>query len=483
MSRSDTIAADTVSWIWEGVGLNQEETNAVVLVNSGTEAGTPSTFKIAHLAQASIALSTLVAASFQAARLDEPIRKVRVDQRHAVVEFKSERFNTLDGCPPPSPWGPVGGLHKTSDGYVRVHDSFPNHGHGAAALLGAEFTRASLAEKLLAWKKIDFEEAAVKAGLACYALRSEDEWNAHPQSSAIDTFPLSVSFVSNSPTPAPETSRLASIPRSLVIRKPLAGVRVLEFSRVIAAPLAGKTLALHGADVLWVTAPHLPDLPSLDREFSRGKRSIQLDLRQDSDQLKLKELVAAADVVLQSYRPGALATKGLSLNDVAACNPSVVYATLSAFGSNGPWAERRGFDSLVQTVSGMNTEEAAAEGKGEPARVTPSQALDHAGGYLLAFGVLAALRKRLDKPGVYEVETSLAQAMVLLRQLGRLPASTLDEYDPVTADEVRDLMQEGDSQLGKMAFIRHSGVIEGADGVWDELPRPLGSDKAEWKQY
>lgn len=252
--------------------------------------------------------------------------------------------------------------------------------------------------------------------------------------------------------------------------------------QVIAAPLAGKTLALHGADVLWVTAPHLPDLPSLDQEFSRGKRSIQLDIRQDNDLRKFKDLVAKADVFLQSYRPGSLAKRGLSYEDLIAINPSLVYSTLSAYGPAGPWKNRRGFDSLVQTVSGMNATEAAAEGAGKPARVTPCQALDHAGGYLLAFGTMAALRRRMDQPGAYRVETSLAQAMKLLKGLGRLPASTLKEWDPVAPEEVEEYMQEHDSELGHMRFIKHSGIIQGADGQWAKFPRPLGSDQPEWEE-
>ncbi|GAA5993306.1 hypothetical protein JCM10908_001422 [Rhodotorula pacifica] len=480
----------TVRRIWRGIGLDERELQALCLSNSGTAAGTPSTFEIGHLAQATVALSTLAAASIQAARLggrndnDESSRlaDVCVDQRHALIEFKSERFNLIDGELPPSPWGPVGGLHRCKDGYVRIHDSFQHHGRGAAELLGAEFDREDMARKLLDWNKVDFEDAAVAAGLACVALRSEEEWKAHPQSSAIDTFPLSVDLFSE-PTTADQiaTHHLASVPRHVIERKPLAGVRVLEFSRVIAAPLAGKTLALHGADVLWVTAPHLESLPSLDRDMARGKRTIQLDLRRDTDQEQLRSLIAGADVVLQSYRPGALAKKGLSLETVTALNPSIVYATLSAYGRNGPWADRRGFDSLVQTVSGMNVAEAIAEGSGQPARVTPCQALDHGGGYLLAFGIMAALRKRLDQPGVYKVETSLAQTMVLLKSLGRLPASTLNEYDSVTPDEVREFMTMDTTQLGTMEHIRHSGIIAGAANEWTEFPRSLGSDKPEWR--
>jgi len=172
---------DSVARIWAGCGLDLQALHSLNLAPI-TEPVLPSSYKIGHLAQASIALSTLAAATIQATRLDAKTpNSVSVDPYHAAIEFKSERFTKLDGVPPPSPWGPIGGLYKTKDGHVRVHDSFTNHREGTARLLGCAVDRAQVAEKLKSWYAIDFEEASIKAELCNFALRSETEWTAHPQ--------------------------------------------------------------------------------------------------------------------------------------------------------------------------------------------------------------------------------------------------------------------------------------------------------------
>ena len=296
------------------------------------------------------------------------------------------------------------------------------------------------------------------------------------QSSAINPFPVEIERTETNAAP---TYTLASVPRSLVQKRPLAGLRVLELSRVIAAPLAGRTLAAHGADVLWITSPNLPDLPGLDRDFARGKRTASLDLNIPADADKLRHLIKSADVFLQSYRPGSLEAKGFGPEAVRAINPGIVYATMSAWGTKGPWAKRRGFDSLVQTVSGMNVEEAIAAGKGEPAMATPVQALDHAGGYLLAFGVMAALLRRSREGGSYVVSVSLAQVMSWLVALGRLE-NGFDCFDPTSVDDVAGYLESKETGLGPMSFVRHSGQISGSPAFWEVMPKPLGSDAPVW---
>ncbi|EOD45782.1 putative caib baif family enzyme protein [Neofusicoccum parvum UCRNP2] len=221
------------------------------------------------------------------------------------------------------------------------------------SLLGLSPTasRSDVADKTRQWNSIDLETAGLQNKLAMYALRSYKEWDALPQAAAIDKFPISIQRICNGP---------ASLPPRVAPGNDrcLRGLRVLELTRVIAGPLAGRTLAAHGADVLWVTCPSLPDLPAVDRDLARGKRSIQLDLRDAAGKAKLLGLIASCDVFIQGYRPGSLAARGLAPEQLAEINPGIVCANMSAFGPEGPWKERRGFDSLVQTASGMNVSEA-----------------------------------------------------------------------------------------------------------------------------
>ena len=100
----------------------------------------------------------------------------------------------------------------------------------------------------------------------------------------------------------------------------------MELSRVLAAPVAGRTLASHGAEVIWVTAPHLPSLPESDRDVSRGKKSVQLDLDSQHGRDTLLDLVRGADVFIQSYRPGSLEARGFGSGELRKTNPGLIYA-------------------------------------------------------------------------------------------------------------------------------------------------------------
>lgn len=467
-----------VEEIWAGLGLPAAALDSLSLQSDGKPA-LPSSFKIGCLAQSTIALSALSAALIHSIRNKARVPRVTVERRHAAAEFKSEKLYVLDGKPAPSAWGAIGGLHATADGYVRIHDSFPNHRNGALRLLGLDSaaTRSDVTRETKNWASIDLETVGLQEKLVIYALRTYQQWDVLPQAKALSNFPITIKRLSAGTAGLP--SRMGpGDDRSL------RGLRVLELSRVIAAPLAGKTLAAHGADVLWVTSPTLPDLPAIDREFGRGKRTIQLDIRSSSSpghKERLFELIRTCDVLIQGFRPGSLAAQGLSPEQLVALNPNIICANMSAFGPDGPWAGRRGFDSIVQTCSGMNVSEAEHYGQGEPARPTPCQALDHGAGYLLATGVCAALYRRAVEGGSYRVDVSLAGVMKYLRSLGQYEGrSGFDCADIVSPDQVDEFLETRESGFGTLKAVRHSAVIEGCAPGWDFMPKPLGSDKAEW---
>lgn len=481
VSRETFSSQDIVEEIWKGLDLPVESLSAIALP-ANNKAMLPSSYKIGLLAQSSIALAALAAAQIHALRNGtSTVPRVDVPLEHATVEFKSERLYILDGKPTPSPWGPIGGLHKTSDGYVRVHDSFPNHANGILELAGLPIgsTREQLSEKLAEWSAVDLEVAATVEGkLATYALRSYRQWDKLGQSKAISNFPIDVNQISSaSPKGLPPWLPAGNT-------KPLQGLRVVEMSRVIAAPLCGKTLAAYGADVIWVTSPSLPDLPTMDRDFGRGKRTVQFDIHVPSDKARLLELIRTADVFIQGFRPGSLAAYGLGPDDLLKLNPSLIMANMSAFGPHGPWSNRRGYDSLVQTCSGMNVSEAEHAGKGEVARPTPCQALDHAGGYWLATGVLAAVYKRATLGGAWRVDVSLAGVMKYLRSLGQYPSTSgfdgIRDYEK-PEDVPEEFFEMRETGFGVMKAIKHSARIEGVEVGWDVMPKPLGSDSPEWR--
>ncbi|EXJ62330.1 hypothetical protein A1O7_02764 [Cladophialophora yegresii CBS 114405] len=484
MNRANFHTIDSITHLWETLNLPRGALKSVNIPDADTIC-LPSSFKIGHLAQASITLTALLAALVHAQRENLTFMpQVTVPVRHAVLEFKSERLLTINGKPTPSAWGPIGGLHRTSDGYVRVHDSFPNHRAATKKMLGLaeDADREAVGRAIASWKSIDLEDAAVDAGAVVAALRSFAQWDDLPHAKAVADFPIQITKIADSPAGIP--GHLAAAGGT---ERCLHGLRVLELSRVIAAPVAGRTLAAHGADVLWITSPNLPDLPSIDRDTGRGKRTAQLDLNRPEDLEKLLELIDHADVFLQGYRPESLAARGLSPAQLAAGRSQdgkkgIICANLCAYGPTGPWKQRRGFDSLVQTCSGMNVSEAEHFGQTDPpAKPMPCQALDHASGYFLAAGILAALYRQIREGGSWQVDVSLAGTMKYIRSLGQYEASSEFRWDADSTEGVpEEYLESRMSDFGTLKAVRHAATIEGINVGWDIMPRPLGSDEPSW---
>lgn len=459
-----------LSSLWQTLQQDAAPLNAVTL--SGRDPVLPSSFAIGTAAQVSIAASALAARELGRMR-GGPAQSVTVDMRHAAIEFRSERYLRVDGGAPPDPWDKIAGIYRTGDdSWVRVHTNFPHHRDGVLRLLGCAYERDAVAAALRGWRAVDFETAAARAGLCATAYRRFEQWDAHPQGQAIAALPvISVSRIDDG------TGAAQALPALRPGERPLHGVRVLDLTRVIAGPVAGRTLAAHGADVLLVTGPHLPSIPSLVIDTGRGKRSTQLDLRAPAGRDALATLVEGADVFLQGYRPGGLADAGFGPQALARRRPGLVYASLSAYGATGPWADRRGFDSLTQTAMGFNAAEAEAAGAADP-KVLPAQVLDHASGYLLAFGIQQALMRRATEGGSWHVEVSLAQTGAWLRSLGRV-AGGFDVAEP-TDDEVQAFCETSTSGFGSLRAVRHAGELSDTPPRWDRPAVPLGSDAPRW---
>ena len=244
--------------------------------------------------------------------------------------------------------------------------------------------------------------------------------------------------------------------------RPLAGVRVLDLSRVIAGPVAGRTLAAHGADVLLISGPDLPAIPWLTIDTGRGKLTSFVELKSEQGRGVLRDLLAQADIFSQGYRPRALADLGFSPEDAARINPGIVYVSLSAYGHAGPWAERRGFDSLVQTATGFNHAEGQAAGVDGPKEL-PAQMLDHATGYLMAFGAMMAKARQSREGGSWHVRVSLAQTGRWLWNLGRVADGFKTE--DLKADAVTPFIEECRSGFGPLQSVSHSAATVKNPGV------------------
>ena len=458
---------DVLGALWREAGQDAAALAHVDL--PGAEPVLPSSFAVGTAAQASVAAAALAAAELWRLRTGAR-QRVRVPLRDAAIEFRSERYLRVDGPPSPDPWDKIAGAYRCGDGrWVRLHTNFPHHCDGVLDLLKCQHDRAAVERALQAWHAEAFETAAAEAGLVVAAMRSFREWDAHPQGAAVSRLPvLSVERIGD----APAESLLAT-PR------PLGGIRVLDLTRIIAGPVCGRCLAAHGADVLLITAPHLPFIPPLVIDTGRGKLSAQLDLRNAEARERLRELIRGADVFVQGYRPGALGGLGFGPEEVARLRPGIIYVSLSAYGHRGPWVGRRGFDSLVQTASGFNAAEAEAAGVSQPSPL-PAQALDHASGYLMAFGAMAALARRARDGGSWHVRVSLAQTGLWVRSLGRVEGG-LDCSDP-DFDDVRDRLDESPSGFGRLTATRHAAELALTPAHWSRPSVPLGTHEPRWPE-
>jgi crotonobetainyl-CoA:carnitine CoA-transferase CaiB-like acyl-CoA transferase len=394
-------------------------------------------------------------------------QRVAVDMRAAAIEFRSERYLRVDGKVPAEYHDSIAGLYCCGDGrWVRLHTNLPHHCSGLLKLLGCEHDRAAVQRTLDGWKAEKLEDAAAAAGLVVTACRSFAEWDHHPQGQAVSALPpFSIEQIGDAPAkPLPAAER------------PLAGIKVLDLTRIIAGPVCGRTLAAHGADVLLVTAPHLPSMRPLVIDTGRGKLSTSIDLRKQSGRDTLAALIHDADVFVQGYRPGAVAEFGFSPEEAAKIRPGLVYVSLCAYGHAGPWAGRRGFDSLVQTASGFNAAEAEAFGQSKP-RELPAQELDHATGYLLAFAAMTALKRRAEQGGSWHVRCSLAQTGYWLHTLGRIDGT---QCPNPRSNDVRDLLEETPSGFGRLTSVRHAASMSETPPRWARRSVPLGTHPPEW---
>jgi hypothetical protein len=456
---------DIAAELWRSAGGDAAALARLKL--SGADPVLPSSFRIGAAAQASIAVSALAAAELRH-RAGAPRQAVAIDMRHAAADFRSEHFLRIDGKAPAAYGDPLFGIYRTGDGrFVRLHMNFQHHRDNVTRLLGCAPTREAILHALGKWEALAFETAAYEQGCVVAAMRSPEEWAKHPQAAAVAAMPpVRIEKFGDAPA--------RPLPRG---PQPLAGLRVLDITRIIAGPVAGRTLAAHGADVMLISAPGLPFIDWLMKDTGRGKLSAYADIRTPDGKAALQRLVEGADVFLQGFRPGALASRGFAAADVAALRPGIVYASLSAYGEAGPWAQRRGFDSLVQTATGFNHAEAQAVGVEGPKEL-PCQAIDHASGYLLAFGIIMARIRQANEGGNWLVRVSLAATARWLWNLGRVEGGF--SCPPSSLKDVDDLREDSQSPFGSFRAIRHAAQLSETPAAWTRPAVPLGTDPPIW---
>lgn len=379
MTAGGPLAPDTRALLqsaWSAIGGHSDVLN--VLTVKGNAIGLlPSAVAAYPAMVAAIATSTLAIAILDAERRGAPPDAVIIDAEHVAAAAHSERHAVAPGVTPPPSFAPLSRFWRTRDGHVRTHANYPWHRDRALKVLGCEHDSDSVAAAMRERCNDEIEEAFADAGALAFAVRTPEQWAAHPHGAAVSRLPL-----------AETLTQPSAAGRGLTRGSLLDGIRVLDLTRVIAGPVATRTLAAWGADVLRVDSPRLPENEDQCIDTLPGKRSALLDAADPHDRDALDQLLERADVVVQGYRPGALARFGLDASALSMRHPHLTVITLSAWGRSGPWAGRRGFDSLVQAPTGLaHLEHLNPETPG----TLPAQVLDHATGYLAAAAAALSL--------------------------------------------------------------------------------------------
>jgi hypothetical protein len=403
--------------------------------------------------------------------------RLSIDVRHAAAGLRSSTYLQRPG--PDGAFKPVvNKRHEamraitqpwpTRDGrWVLPHFGLPNLQARMLKLLGCEPNPLSVANAVAKWDALDLEAAIDEARVCGGMVRCNEEWLAHPHGRVLAAKPIVeiIRIGESDPEPLPEGGR------------PLSGVRALDLTRILAGPMAARTLAEHGADVLMVTAERLPQIAEHVLDTSHGKRSCFLDLAHREDADRLKALIRGADVFSQGYRPGVIAKLGFGPEDVAALRPGIVYASIDCYGADGPFSHRGGWEQVAQTMTGLCHEGRTAERPDGPA-LLPAAACDYTTGYLAAYGILLALAKRARDGGSYHVRVSLCRSGMFIYRQGRIafPGLGLD----LSAAELDAIRIESRPKSGP---LRHLGPILRLSEARPHWARPtpqLGGDAPEW---
>ena len=450
-----------LSTAWTALGGDPAMLNAAAFVEEGA---LPASFPVTDLACATMAAAGLAIGELRKHATSASPATVTVDRRLASMWFHWSQRPI--GWMPPAPWDPIAGDYLASDGWIRLHTNAPHHRKAAERILGEHQDKAGMAKAISPWKKAELEQAIVEVGGCAAEMRSLDSWTEHPQGIAVANEPLvhwqPMLDENRRDTWRPDATR------------PLHGLRVLDLTRVLAGPAATRFLAAYGADVLRIDPPTW-DEPGLVTDLTLGKRCARLDLHKQDDRAIFEKLLPTADILVHGYRPDALERLGFGVEARRRLAPGLIDVCLDAYGWTGPWAGRRGFDSLVQMSTGIADEGMQASGADKP-KPLPVQALDHGTGYLMAAAAVRGITERLKTGRGMQARLSLARTAKFL-----LDHATPNDTTALAAETPADLDPWAEhTTWGEARRVRWPVAMDGCEAKWHYAASPLGSSLAEW---
>lgn len=436
------------------------------VVVGGTDPWVDSAYRVGECAAAALGLQGAAVAEIWRRRSNQR-QGIRIDTLAGALSTFSVGYQSQHGydIPQTEPSYPLVGLYRTRDGrWFFPHGAFPALRNGLLDLLQCTMDQQSISDAIAKWDALALEDAVAARGLCGAMARSYTEWLAHPQGQALSLSPLiEITRIGES---APEHFQPAD--------RPLSGLRVLDLTHVIAGPTCGKTLAEQGATVMHVTFPGHPGLPPFDVDTTHGKLAALCDLNRPADAQTMRDLIRRADVFAESYRPGAIAGKGFSPEQVATIRPGIIYLSLDCYGWTGPWRDRPGWEQLAQVATGMTVGQGSAQ---KPA-LQPTYPNDYITGFLAALGILTALIRRADEGGSYHVRVSLCRTAMWVQEQG-----TVARHSPppiIPAETIASYQCTAQSPFGSLTYLGPVLDYELTPSRWDRMTEPLGASPAAW---
>lgn len=399
-------------------------------------------------------------------------QSAKVDLRDSVNALRPGRYQKQNGYsldPHNIVNEPVNGFFQCRDGkWIFFVGAYPHLRNGLLRVVDSANTKEAIARAVAKWDSGTLEETLSDEKLTAGVIRTPQEWRSHLHGSQMVGTPVVTIEKLGESMPEPLGQAL----------RPLSGLRVLDLTHIIAGPVVARTLGEHGADVLHITVPELPDPLPMIMDTGIGKRNAYLDLKRKEDVARMETLCRGADVFVQSWRPGSVTRLGFGPDEVARLRPGIIYVSVSAFG-DGPWSDRAAFDQIAQCVSGI----AHTEGAGGPPRLVPTYLLnDYLCGYLGAAGVNAALIRRAKEGGSFHVRISLAGTSMWVQNLGLLPANK-DTQDAHLSSTPAPRYERRTTAFGDLHQLAPVAEFSQTVASWTLPPAPLGAHAAEWMPF
>ncbi|MER7394706.1 CoA transferase [Streptomyces sp. NPDC000151] len=460
-----------------GIGMSPEDTGGKVTF-LGADPVVPSTLRLGGAAAIALAAKSAAVAKLWRLRGGDG-QDITVDLRsapHRLCPFYDRRWELLNGYPPASSTNVNQALgfsfYPTADGrWVMPLNPYPGIKNAAMKLLGTPDDPAAVAAAIAGWNADDLEKAAVEAGVVLPVLRSPLEMLDEPQyRDHLAHMPLvQIEKIGDSPAePLPTEGD-----------QPLSGIRALGMGHVIAGAGAGRSLALHGADVLNIWRPNEHEHDTTYTTANIGVRSTTLDPRSAEGAARIRALLTGTDVFYANRRPGYLDSIGLSPEQAAEARPGIIHATATLNGPTGPWADRVGFDQTAGSLVGMMNLEGDGERPGLPPILVVN---DYIVSWLMAAGVSEALARRAREGGSYRVHVSLTRAALWILSLGVFDkayaagiAGTGVEHAYLDPETFTD-----ETPLGTYQGVTDQVRMSGTPGRYPFTLVPRGSSRPEW---